>query len=350
MSVAISFFDHRSDGREIHKITLKNAAGTAVSFLDRGVTLQSFVFNGHDIVLGFDNMASYEQSSAYIGATVGRVCNRIADGRFTLNGKEYVLACNEADRHVHLHGGDVGFNQKVWDYTVVKENTDPTVEFSLHSTDGEEGYPGNLDVQVTVSLSEDNTLSFCYHAVSDQDTPVSLTNHAYYNLNGCDGEKVQNTYLQVAADEFTPVNNRLIPTGEYCPVENTPLDLRKFVRLEDVFSSTDPLVADIGGLDHNFVLSHGRRPLSDAAVAYSPATGIRLTCQTDLPGIQVYTAGCLEESSGKYGLSWGPYQGLCLETQFFPDSVNQPQFPSAILRAGQAFDSCTTYHVDQMEE
>lgn len=350
MSVVIAPFGVMPDGRSVEKVTLTNAVGTSVSVLDYGVTVQSLLFVGKDVVLGFDKLENYFPSTAYIGATVGRVCNRIADGQFCLNGVNYQLACNESARGVHLHGGNVGFDKKIWDYTVVQQGDTPSVCFSLHSDDGEEGYPGALDVSVTFSLSADSTLSLCYEAKGDKDTPVNLTNHTYFNLNGCDGENVSSTQLCIAAEEFTPVNFRLIPTGEYHAVAGTALDFRVPHPMGDTFACDDPVVAAIGGIDHNFVLAHGRRPLSEALTAYSPLSGIRMTCCTDLPGVQVYTANATDEPAGKYGRTWGRYSGFCVETQYFPDSVNQPTFPSVILPAGETYSSCTTFHFETVEE
>ena len=348
MPVLITEFDRMQDGQAVQKITLTNAVGTSVSVLTFGATLQSFIFEGVDIVLGSSCVADYMGSGAYIGATVGRVCNRTADGSFSLNGTRYELACNEEQRHVHLHGGRIGFDKKIWDYCVVEEGT-PRVRFSMTSPDGDEGYPGNLQVSVTYALSEDNTLSIEYRATTDMDTPVNFTNHAYFNLNGCGSEKIYNTMLRVNAQEYTPVSERLIPTGVYAPVEGTAIDFRRFKSIGDALDSEDESMQYTGGVDHNFVLAHSRRPLSEAACAYSTTTGIRVTCSTDLPGLQVYTGNFLENNPGKNGLTWDKHDGFCLETQFFPDSVNNPDFPSILLGAGEEYYSCTAYHVDRMD-
>ncbi|MBQ9860421.1 MAG: galactose mutarotase [Clostridia bacterium] len=350
MSVTVYPFGHMPDGRTVDKVTLTNGSGTSVSVLTYGATVQSLFFDDKDIVLGFDTLDSYFTSDAYIGATVGRVCNRIADGRFTLNGNTYQLACNEAARGVHLHGGTVGFDKKIWDYAILSHEKFPSVRFSLHSEDGEEGYPGQLDVSVVFSLSEDNTLSLSYEAKGDKDTPVNLTNHTYFNLNGCNGADVSGTLLSIEAEEFTPVNSRLIPTGEFCSVAGTALDFRAPRPMGDTFRCEDPIVAGVGGVDHNFVLAHGRRPLSKAVEAFSPLSRIRMSCCTDLPGVQIYTANATNENSGKYGLSWKKHSGFCVETQYFPDSVNQTAFPSVILPAGVSYTSCTTFHFDIVEE
>lgn len=351
MSVFITPFDTLQNGQDVHKITLKNAAGTEVSLLTLGATLQAFVYDDKDLVLGFDKAQYYFESGAYIGATVGRICNRTADGQFTLNGITYNLVCNEPDRRVHLHGGKVGFDKKIWDYTIIREGELPCVCFSTISPDGEEGYPGTLMLEVTYTLTEDNELILDYKAKSDADTPLNLTNHAYFNLNGCDGDNVHNNLLQIHADEFTPVTERLIPTGEYQPVANTAIDFRMAKPIGEALNNEDDTMAYTGGVDHNFVLAHTRpeHPI-EAAYAYSPTTGIELRCHTDLPGIQVYTGNFLDEPGGKYGCKWGKHQGFCLETQFFANSINQPNFPSIVLKAGETFRSRTQYAVSKKKE
>lgn len=350
MAITIIPFDRLENGQAIEKITLTNRQGTAVSLLTLGATIQSFFYNGKDIVLGFDRASDYFESGAYIGATVGRVCNRTADGCFTLNGTTYRLNCNEADRRVHLHGGNVGFDKKIWKCTVLKDAEEPSVAFEMESADGDEGYPGRVRVRLIYTLTEDNTLMLDYTADTDADTPLNLTNHVYFNLNGCDGEDVCNHFLRIFAEEYTPVTDRLVPTGEYASVSGTSIDFRDFRSIGDALKGEDACMSYTGGVDHNFVLAHERRPFSEAAVAYSPDTGIRITCCTDLPGVQVYTGNFLDEKGGKYGLSWEKYHGFCLETQFFANSVNEPRFPSIILKKGDVFTSRTTYRVDKVGE
>lgn len=350
MAIAISAFDHLNDGQLVEKVTLSNHQGTAVSLLTLGATIQSFVYKDKDIVLGFDRAADYFDSGAYIGATVGRVCNRTADGCFTLNGTTYTLNCNEVDRRVHLHGGNVGFDKKIWACTVLDDGDEPSAAFEMESADGEEGYPGNLRVRLTYTLTVDSTLVLDYAATTDADTPLNLTNHAYFNLNGCDGDTVRNHQMRICADEYTPVTDRLVPTGEYAPVAGTTIDFRQFRSIGEALMGNDACMPFTGGVDHNFVLAHQRRPLSEAAVAYSPDTGIRITCCTDLPGVQVYTGNFLDEKGGKYGLTWGKHQGFCLETQFCANSVNEPRFPSIILKKDDVFTSRTTYRVDKVGE
>lgn len=350
MAVLVTVFDQLDDGRLVEKVTLQNAAHTEVSVLTLGATIHSFLYGGKDIVLGFDRAKDYFGSGAYIGATVGRVCNRTADGSFCLNGTTYHLNCNEPDRRVHLHGGNIGFDKKIWECTILSDGDEPSVAFEMVSADGEEGYPGNLRVRLTYTLTADNALVLDYIADTDADTPLNLTNHVYFNLNGCDGDTVHNHQLQICADEYTPVTERLVPTGEYAPVAGTCIDFRDFRSIGEALQGEDACMPYTGGVDHNFVLAHARRPFSVAAVASSPTTGIRVTCHTDLPGLQVYTGNFLDENGGKYGLKWGKHQGFCLETQFFANSVNEPRFPSIILKKGAVFTARTSYCVDRVGE
>lgn len=350
MAITVSVFDCLQDGQAIEKVTLCNKRGTAVSLLTLGATIQSFIYDGKDIVLGFDRVADYFESGAYIGATVGRVCNRTADGRFVLNGIAYNLNCNEADRRVHLHGGNVGFDKKIWACTILDDGDEPSVAFEMESADGDEGYPGNLRVRLIYTLTAEDALVLDYTADTDADTPLNLTNHVYFNLNGCDGDTVKNHLLRICAEEYTPVTERLVPTGEYASVAGTTIDFRDFRAIGVALEGEDACMPYTGGVDHNFVLAHARRPLSEAAVAYSPDTNIRVTCCTDLPGVQVYTGNFLDEKGGKLGLTWGKHQGFCLETQFFANSVNEPRFPSIILKKGDVFTSRTTYCVDKVGE
>ncbi len=301
MAVLVSAFDRLRDDRLVESVKLSNTLGTEVTLLTLGATIQSFVFEGKDIVLGFDRAGDYFASGAYIGATVGRVCNRTADGAFSLNGIDYTLQCNEPDRRVHLHGGMVGFDKKIWECTILDNGDEPAVSFEMTSEDGDEGYPGNLRVRLVYTLTADNTLMLDYTAAADADTPLNLTNHVYFNLNGCDGDTVRNHYLRIYADEYTPVTERLVPTGVYAPVADTCIDFRDFCLIGDSLQGEDACMPYTGGVDHNFVLAHQRRDLSVAAVAYSPDTKIRVTCCTDLPGVQVYTGNFLDERVANMG-------------------------------------------------
>lgn len=344
MSVSIRPFGKLADGRTVQRVTMKNRSGTALSILDLGATIQSLVYDGHDVVLGYDRIEGYENANgSYIGATVGRYANRIADGAFTLDGKDYTLVCNEKSHNVHLHGGAVGFDRKLWLVDVVSASDEPSVRFSMISPNGQEGYPGTLSLSVTFSLGEDDAVTLHYQAKTDKPTVLNLTNHTYFNLGGCTGGDVLDTLLRLDASHFTPIDERMLPTGEIRPVAGTALDFTQAKPIRDGALADDPQVRIAGGVDHNFVIDGEAGTLREAAVAYCPKTDIRMTCLTDQPGVQVYTGNFLDEAEGKQGVRWQKHYGFCLETQHYPDSVHQPSFPSVVLRPGETFDSRTQY-------
>lgn len=316
-----------------------------VSVLDYGATLRAIRFGGQDICLGFDDMAGYRACTSYQGATIGRYANRIAAGKFTLNGIVYDVGCNEEGRG-HLHGGSAGLHQKVWRAEIETE-TPPRVRFTTELADGDAGYPGAMEIAVTFSLSG-AALRMEYAARSDRDTIFNPTNHTYFNLNGAGGETVLSTVLQIHADAITPVDERLIPTGELLPVAGTAFDFNAPKPIGRDINDTHPQMLLGGGYDHNFVLGLSRG-MRHAAHAVSSITGIALDCYTDMPGIQLYTANFLAQPGGKGGRPLVKHGGFCLETQFFPDAPNHPQFPSATLRAGETFASVTEYRFSKEE-
>lgn len=297
------------------------------TILPFGATLQSlFVPNREgkmcDVVLGYDSLSEYEERDGYLGAVVGRYANRIGGAAFHLNGRDYPLYANDGENH--LHGGRQGFSHRLW---TVEEREKDRVVFTLFSPDGDEGYPGNLRVKVTYAL-EGMSLRIRYEAQSDADTLCNLTNHSYFNLRGCGSVAEQK--LMLFADGYTPVDAGLIPTGEIAPVEGTALDFRA---LRPIGS----------GYDHNFVLRGTAGIRCPAARAYCAESGITMTVSTTMPGLQLYTAGFLTQRPGKGGCTYRPGDGFCLETQFFPDSPNQPGFPSALLRAGEEYRQETIF-------
>ncbi len=345
MSVCVHKFGVLPNGTEVSRVTLTNAEGTSVSVLDYGATLQSIIFAGKDILLGYDTVEGYVHANgSYMGATIGRFCNRIANGTFLLNGEEIRVACNESARHCHLHGGTVGFDKKMWDYRVLNEE-EPSVVFTMLSPDGEENYPGNLQVSVTFILTADNTLRLEYAATTDKDTVVNLTNHSYFNLNGYDRDDILDTVLCVNADRITPVDEGLIPTGEYASVEGTALDFRTPKAIREGVFGDHPQIRIAGGVDHNYIINHYDGSMLLAAYAYSSKTGIRMDCYTNLPGLQIYTGNFIDEQSGKGGICWDAYDGFCLETQYFPDAMNHENFPSVFLAAGDTYTSRTDFHL-----
>lgn len=325
------------DGTEVQKITLRSG-NMRCAVLTYGGTLQSLEVPGTDgepvdIVLGFDTLEGYGGQTNYIGGLVGRYANRIAKGRFALNGKEYALCANNGENH--LHGGQVGFDKRVW---TVETLEDDRLTLTLFSPDGEEGYPGNLNVRVTYRLSE-NALRLDYEAVSDQDTLCNLTNHAYFNLSGHNGSPVTEQELQIFGDFYTPVDEGLIPLGELAPVEGTPMDLRQPQKIGARMFDDFEQLTRTGGYDHNWALSG-----TAAAKAYCAETGIAMEVETTLPGIQLYVSNFPGDGlAGKGGARYLGRQGFCLETQFYPDSPNQPRFPSAVLRKGELWKHQTVF-------
>ena len=335
-------FGRTKDGTEIYEYVLQGAGGLRLSVLTYGATIRSLVFDGKDLVLGYDRLEDYvADDTSYLGATVGRYANRIAGGRFTLDGVTYDVGCNERGRG-HLHGGAKGFSKQVWQAAVTSDGGAPSVRMTYRSADGEEGYPGALDVAVTFTVTEDDALRIRYEAAADRDTVLNLTDHSYFDLNGWDGGDILDTVLTIYADKITAVDDQLIPTGEMLPVQGTPFDFRTGKPIGRDLDAADEQLRLGGGYDHNFVLGMDRRQRL-AATAYAPRSGIWMECRTDMPGMQLYTSNSLHTATGKGGRPLYEHQGLCLETQFFPDSPNQPAFPSAVLRGGERFTSETSY-------
>lgn len=333
-------------GDAIELYTLRSSSGLVARVMTFGATLVELhvpdsAGTTADVILGFDDVAGYQSdANGYFGCTTGRVCNRIAKGQFSLNDKTYTLAINNAPNH--LHGGiDRSLDKVVWKARPFADKSQTGVTFSYHSPDGEEGYPGNLQIQVTYSVAADsNSVTISYLATTDQATPVNLTNHAYFNLGGAGSRSVLDHVLQLNADHYTPVDETLIPTGAIEAVEGTPLDFRTphviGARIESLIDT--PAL----GYDHNYVLNRSSANAAEpAAVLTDPDSGRRLLIRTTEPGIQFYSGNFLNGSSGKGERTYPLRSALCLETQHYPDSVNQPQFPSTILTPGDEFRSTT---------
>ena len=346
-SVTKRLYGTTRDGTAVEEFTLSNGS-YLVKLITYGAAISEWIVpdrNGRptDVILRFDDMDGWQsKGNPYFGCIVGRVANRIGQGRFTLDGKEYKLATNNGPNH--LHGGLRGFDKVVWKAEVQAGQRLPTVRFSHLSPDGAEGYPGNLSCQVTYALSINGTLSIDYHATSDAATPVNLTNHAYFNLNGANsGSTVLNHELMIAAQRYTPTNDDLLPTGVIADVAGTPLDFTKPRKIGDRIRQ---ITANPVGYDHNYVLNPENRIL--AARATVPTTGLILEMVTTEPGLQLYTGNFLDgQVKGKGGVAYPQYGGFCLEAQHFPDSVNRPEFPPIILRPGKAYRQATTYRISQ---
>ena len=338
-----SEFGRMPDGTVVRLFTLTNRQGMVAKITAYGAILTELhVPDRHgkveNVVHGFDNLDQYLQGHPSFGATVGRVANRIAQGRFTLDGQEYKLAVNNGPNH--LHGGLNGFDKKVWQAQPLPGGEhDGSVQFTYLSQDGEEGYPGNLSVAVVYTLTDDNELRIDYTAAADKATPVNLTNHSYFNLAG--SGDILGHELMIAADRYTPSDATLIPTGEIAVVKDTPVD----------FTSPTPIGARFGqltakptGYDHNLVLNSGGMTPALAARVYEPKTGRIMEVHTTDPGVQLYTGNFLDgKLTGVGGVVYRQHIGFCLETQHFPDSVNHPHFPSVILRPGRTFRTTTIF-------
>lgn len=343
MSVTMKPFGIDQIGRNMTLFTMTNKIGASVSVLDFGAHIVSIVVpdrNGNlaDVCLGYDTLEEYDQNPSYLGATVGRYGNRIAGARFTLNGKEYTLFPNNGRNN--LHGGREGFDKKWWRGEVLEAEGEDAVIFTYVAHDGEEGFPGKLKVQVTFAFDDQCNLSIRYLAVSDQDTIVNMTNHSYFNLAG-KGDVLNHT-LQIYSDAVTDVDLELIPTGELLPVAGTPLDLNAPKTIGACVAQRKEcrLLDEAGGFDVNYVLSG--EGLREAAVLADAESGREMRILTTEPGIQIYSGQGLN-LKGHGGVSYGAFAGVALETQHYPDSPNQPHFPSTVLRAGDTYQTTTIY-------
>jgi|SRR5208282_4740302 len=340
VSVKQTPFGRTMDGSAAGLYTLTNRNGLVAKITNYGTIITELhVPDRHgkfdDVVLGFDRFESYLQGHPHFGCTVGRVANRIAGGKFTLDGKTYTLAVNNGPNH--LHGGIKGFDKILWQAEALAGD-DPAVKFTCTSPDGDEGYPGNLAVAVVMTLTGQNELRIDYTAVTDKPTPVKLTNSSCFNLAGA-GD-ILGHELMLAADNYTPSDANLIPTGEIAPVKGTPLD---FTMPTPIGSRFDRLSGEPRGYDHNFVLNGGGKNPAFAARVHEPESGRVMEMWTTEPGAQFYTGNFLDGIAGKNGARYRRHSAFCLEPQHFPDSVNQPQFPSIILRPGQTYRQTTLY-------
>lgn len=336
-----SAFGTTRDGRIVEEIILDNGM-LRCALLTYGATLRSLEVTtpggNVDVVLGYDTLEAYESQDKYLGALVGRYANRIAEGRFTLEGRTYTLAKN--DGRNHLHGGPRGFSGKVWQAEAAGEHA---VTFTCESPDGEEGYPGRLKAAVTYTL-EGKALRLRYWAGTDKTTVCNLTNHAYFNLHGHNAGGAMEQTLTLCAARYTPVVPGSIPTGELADVEGTPMDFRAPHVIGGRIDTPFRQLELCGGYDHNWVVDGAPGTLRPAAVLESGRTGIRMQVETTLPGVQFYAGNFLGGCPvGKGGAVYGNRDGVCLETQFFPDTPNQPAFPSCVLRPGEAWDHETVF-------
>ncbi len=327
----------------LYRIT--NSMGSYVEILTYGGIIRYLCIpdkNGKltDVVIGFDSIEGYiKAKSAYYGALIGRNCNRISNSSFELNGRTYNLYKNDGNNH--LHGGKEGFDSKIWS---VKELGDDYITLSLFSPHLDENYPGNIIVSVTYSFDETNILTIRYEAVSDSDTLLNMTNHAYFNLNGHNSGYIGGHYLKIYADKFTYANNESIPTGDILDVEGTVMDFRKPKQIHDGLVSDDEHIVLGNGYDHNYVIYKEKDLYTNCATAFSKESGIVLNVYTDLPGVQLYTGNYMELNvMGKDDHIYKKREAFCLETQYYPDSIHHPDWPSPIIKAYEKYDHTTAY-------
>jgi aldose 1-epimerase len=341
MNLQTKSFGKLADGAEVTLFTLSNSNGVKASLMNYGATLVALEApdrNGRltDVTLGFDTLEGYVKfNTPYFGCIVGRCANRIAGGRFHLDGKEYRLPTNAGN--AHLHGGVKGFDKVFWR----AEGKSPSVKFTYQSPDGEEGYPGNVAVSVIYTLTQSNELQIEYAATTDKPTPVNLTNHTYFNLAGTG--TILDHELMIASTQYLPANDALVPTGEIHPVKSTPMD---FTTSTPIGRRIHQVKGDPIGYDHTYVLHKDGARTGLAARVFEPQSGRVLEVHTTEPGVQLYTGNFLDGTiSGKGGCAYQQHTGFCLETQHFPDSVNQPTFPTVILKPGQQYRQITTYRL-----
>ena len=324
------------NGKEVALFTIDNGTGLVAEIFNYGGIIKSLKINGRDIVLGRDTFDDYLDNDGYLGAAIGRYGNRIQNAEFELNGNVCKLAKN--DNGNNLHGGNVGFDKKVWNAEVVDELK---LVLSLESPDGEEGFPGNLLATITYTITKDNTLRIEYTAETDKDTIYNPTNHSYFNLDGHASGTIYNQSVMINADFYTPNTDECIPCGEIHSVNGTPFDLNTKTKFSDVLHSDFEQIRKFEGFDHNFVLKgRGFRKIAEAT---SSDESITMETYTDLPGVQLYTANALDEGTYKEGAKYGQHSAFCLETQFFPNSPNFSHFAAPVVKKGERFYSVTEY-------
>jgi len=339
-------FSIMHEEKQVNLFTLNNSKGMVVQATNYGGKIVTIIVpdrNGKmaDVCLGYESAEGYINGSASMGATMGRVANRIGNAQFTLNDSTYHLAKNNGEHTIH--GGAKGFRFKVWD---AKQLDDQNLELSYFSPDGEEGFPGNFTLKVLFTVTEDNELKLTYHATTDKPTVLNVTNHAFFNLAGEGNGDILGHELMVNADSFTPTNESSIPTGEILSIEGTPLDFRNLTPIGERINADYDQLKFAGGYDQNFILNKRENELAMAALLYDPSSGRVMEVKTTEPGIQVYSANSLTGKGpdvGKKGHAYGPQSSVCLETQHFPDSPNHPNFPSTVLNPGEDYVSTTIY-------
>jgi len=335
-----------SDFGNFKLFTLTNSNGMTAKLTNLGAILVSLLVpdsknNLIDVVLGFDNPEKYFKNNCYFGSTVGRNSNRIKNAKFSINGKEYLLDQN--DRTNDLHSGFNGYNTKIWDYEVDEENT--SIKFNIVSPDGDQGFPGTFKVSVTYKLTEDNSIEISYNGISDEDTIANMTNHSYFNLNGHDSGTAMNHKLLIKASKYVPVDNELIPLGRLDNVINTPMDFTNFKVIGKEIDSNFEQLKFTGGYDHSFAIDKSIQGIEKIATLVGDISNITMDVYTDCIGVQFYAGNFIEDvpQIGKNDYEYKKRSGICLETGYFPDAINQPNFVSPILKKGEVYNTKTIY-------
>lgn len=331
-------FGKVKDGSEAVLYEVRGSNGMGFDVSDFGATLVSVWIPGPegsvtDVILGYDSVEGYECDAGHLGATVGRNANRIAEGRYTLNGKVYQMNRNDGENN--LHSGPDYYGKRFWKAELLENG----VRFMLDSPDGDQGHPGNAEITVEYTLTEEQGIRLTYHGICDQDTVMNLTNHSYFNLEGAEGKSILSHRLQIRARQFTPTDENLIPTGELLSVEGTPMDFNDMKEIGRDIGADYPALKLAGGYDHNYALDNKG---GFALAAVYQACGRGMEVYTDLPGMQIYTANFLK-TEGKKHAAYGRHSGICFETQYYPDSVNHASFSSPVLKKGEPFQSVTEY-------
>ncbi|MBN1975715.1 MAG: galactose mutarotase [Sedimentisphaerales bacterium] len=345
MKITKEQFGKTTDGKAVEIYTLVNDTGSEVKITNYGGIIVSLKVpdkkgNMDDIVLGYKTLNEYIKNSPYFGALIGRYGNRIAKGKFNLNGKTYTLAINDGPNH--LHGGLIGFDKVIWDVKEIKQENAAGLELSYFSKDGEEGYPGNLNVTVKYLWTNENELKIEYAAATDKTTIVNLTSHSYFNLAG-KGDNM-NHEMMINADKFTPVDETLIPTGQLQSVKGTPFDFTKPAKIGSRIDDDNEQLKRGKGYDHNWAINNYDGSLRKIACVYEPTSGRFMEVSTTEPGVQFYSGNYLNETMvGKDGVPYKARSGFCLETQHFPDAPNKPEFTSTKLEPGQKYSTTTIY-------
>ena len=343
MAVTKEAFGTTKCGKNITKYYISNSKGMKAGVINYGAILVNLFVpdkNGNmaDVVLGYDTLEPYFENGSFFGATVGPNANRIEGAAFELDGQRYQLAVNDGVNNLHSDA-QLGYHKRVWD---VEERTD-SVTFSLTDEDGSMGFPGNKKVKVTYTVTEENELKIHYEADSDKNTIINMTNHSYFNLAGHDAGKIYDHKLQLLASCYTPVVAGAIPTGEIASVKGTPFDFLKETRVGDRIEDDNEQLKLVKGYDHNWVIDGADGSLREFATVSDDKSGRVMKCYTDLPGVQFYAGNCIGETVGKGGTVYGPRCGLCLETQYYPDTANKPQFPSAVFGPDRKYVTATVY-------